>query len=43
MNWSCRYARETVPALLADAGLAPVANYVSADERFVMALARVAG
>lgn len=43
MNWSCKYARETFLALLADAGLAPVATYASADGRFVMALTRLAG
>lgn len=43
MNWSCKYARETFAALLAGAGLAPVAHYASADERFVMALTRLAG
>lgn len=41
MNWSCKYARETFLALLADAELVPAARYFSADERFVMALARV--
>lgn len=41
MNWSGKYARETFLALLADAGLAQAAHYFSADERFVMALARV--
>ncbi len=43
MNWSYKYSRETFLALLREAGMAPVAQYVSDDERFLMALARKAG
>jgi uncharacterized SAM-dependent methyltransferase len=43
MNWSGKYSREAFLALLADAGLATVAQYDSADERYVMVLARPAG
>jgi uncharacterized SAM-dependent methyltransferase len=43
MNWSCKYERETFLALLADAGLASVAHYLSADKRFIMALAGAVG
>lgn len=43
MNWSGKYSREAFLVLLAEAGLAPVAQEVSADERFVMVLARRAG
>jgi uncharacterized SAM-dependent methyltransferase len=42
MNWSCKYARETFLALLADAGFLPSAHYLSADARFIMALAKAA-
>jgi uncharacterized SAM-dependent methyltransferase len=42
MNWSCKYAHETFLAFLREAGIAPVAQYVSEDERFLMALGRKA-
>lgn len=42
MNWSGKYARETFAAVLTGAGLAPVAQYASVDDRFVMALVRAA-
>lgn len=40
MNWSCKYSRDTFVALLSEAGLTPLAEPLSADERFVMVLAR---
>lgn len=42
MNWSGKYARDAFLAVLADAGLAPVARYVATDERFIMVLAAAA-
>jgi uncharacterized SAM-dependent methyltransferase len=42
MNWSYKYARETFLELLREAGITPVEQYVSDDERFLMALARKA-
>lgn len=42
MNWSGKYARDAFMAVLADAGLAPVARYVATDERFIMVLAAAA-
>jgi len=43
MNWSYKYAHETFLELLREAGMALVTQYLSADERFLMALARKAG
>jgi uncharacterized SAM-dependent methyltransferase len=43
MNWSYKYAHETFLDLLRAAGMALVAQYVSNDERFLMALGRKAG
>jgi len=42
MNWSGKFSRETFLAILTEAGLAPVVQEVSADERFVMVLAKPA-
>jgi uncharacterized SAM-dependent methyltransferase len=42
MNWSYKYAHETFLALLREGGMSPVAQYLSEDERFLMALARKA-
>ncbi len=42
MNWSYKYAHETFLELLRDVGITPVAQYVSDDERFLMALVRKA-
>ena len=42
MNWSSKYARDAFLAVLADAGLAPVARYVATDNRFIMVLAAAA-
>jgi hypothetical protein len=43
MNWSYKYAAETFLELLCEAGIAAVAQYVSDDGRFLMALGRKAG
>ncbi|MGH7455718.1 MAG: L-histidine N(alpha)-methyltransferase, partial [bacterium] len=43
MNWSYKYAHDTFLELLHEAGMAAVAQYVSDDGRFLMALARKAG
>jgi len=40
MNWSYKYSREAFIDILQEAGLAIAAEYISDDERFIMALAR---
>jgi uncharacterized SAM-dependent methyltransferase len=40
MNWSYKYARDAFPELLHQAGIDPVSQFISDDERFLMVLGR---